>query len=225
MCRTCKAVNEGRHPGPKPDHAPKDRVKRPNRAQRQAELIPIEQAEIPDVDPADPSSFTIKHPPGVGRVYPEWSGEREDKQIVLAAQVLQLHIVGYSLRDIAGRLGITEKTASAYRQEALRRVLMPQAEEWRNTWLMRLEAAARVAMSDTANPDPDIHHKGIAALIRLAERMSRLLGLDAPAKLNVEAVTTELSEADRAFAEMLREEAAKEAAENTARGLKAPFEG
>jgi hypothetical protein len=111
------------------------------------------------------------------------TAERERKAVVAA-------LSGASFDDIARDLGYTTR-AGAWKavQRALKRTVQPAADEYRQLELMRLDRLLvglwPIAIGDGDTP-PD--YEAIDRVIRIMQRRAKLLGLDAPVKIDVGAL-------------------------------------
>jgi hypothetical protein len=122
------------------------------------------------------------------------------------AQALELRAAGLSIRQIGRQLGCSATTAHRRVVRGLDRTLREPADRVRALELHRLDqlqAAATATLRarhvvvqagrpvlDPASGDPYVDHgpvlAAIAALLRIAERRARLLGLDAPARVDAQ---------------------------------------
>lgn len=126
-------------------------------------------------------------------------------------KALQLLGEGKTYAEIATELGIGVATAHRRVQVACERLISPQVETYRKMQDVDLDYARDQAMKilRTAD-DPDVRLRAIDRLVRVNERRAKLHGLDAPEK--VDATVHAVTQQDLELAELLREEAAKEAA-------------
>lgn len=111
----------------------------------------------------------------------EKTGAREARR-ERAAKSLELRINGYSYRQIARALSISERTAYLDVQEelaALDALVSKRAERLRDLELARLDKILRSLWDPIKAGDA----KAAMAAIKALERRARLLGLDAPTKV------------------------------------------
>jgi predicted transcriptional regulator len=126
------------------------------------------------------------------------------ERAVKAQRALELRVAGLSLAQIGAELGVTEKSASRYVCDALTKLSeqsLADAEQLRTLELERLDRlqrAAELVLSRNhvhvsggkvivdeghklIDDGPVLH--AIDRLLRIGERRAKLLGIDAPAKL------------------------------------------
>lgn len=131
------------------------------------------------------------------------SVELSDEEI----QCLELRRDGLPLREIAKRTGLSHGTVDNRIKAAIVKLQKPLAEEVRTLELERMDKYIEKLMEQIK--------KGIAVArnvevaIKVGERRSKLLGLDATESLNVN--VTEVTQADIEFQELLAEARAKQA--------------
>jgi hypothetical protein len=119
------------------------------------------------------------------------------------AQVVQLRLAGASFEEIGGQLGVSDTRAHQLWADALQRTVKEPADQQRMLELQRLDQlqaaatavlqathhviqGAKVVADDQGRPYVD-HGPILAAvntLVRVMERRARLLGLDAPARVD-----------------------------------------
>ena len=129
--------------------------------------------------------------------------ERAERQ----AQVFQLRARGVTFSQIASKLGVSPSTAHADMERAIRSLIpVETAEEFRASEVEHLDFLRRRASVLVEHDEPAIALKAIGQAIGIAQRRSKLLGLDAPAELKA-SVTHEMSpsEIDQAIKELLAE--------------------
>lgn len=103
------------------------------------------------------------------------------------AQALDLRRAGASLRDIGRALGVDHTTAKKYLDKAMADLQAAQNEKAEATRAVELDRLERLHMAlwpiaTGKDTEPDTRNKTIDRLIRISERRSKLLGLDAPVK-------------------------------------------
>jgi hypothetical protein len=134
---------------------------------------------------------------------------RADRQAAAAdrrARVLQARLAGATFTDIGRQLGVTAQRAYQLHTDALRRTVQEPADQLRAVEAHRLDQLQAHAVEvlrarhvlvqagrpvlDPASGDPYVDHgpvlAAISVLLRVAERRARLLGLDAPAKVDAQ---------------------------------------
>jgi len=129
--------------------------------------------------------------------------ERQAEAARRRAQVLQARLTGASFEDIGRQLGVSDTRAHQLYVDAMRRTVREPADQLRAAEVQRLDLlqltatrvlraahvviqGGRVVVDRQGRPYPD-HGPvlaAIAALLRIAERRARLLGLDAPARVD-----------------------------------------
>jgi hypothetical protein len=100
------------------------------------------------------------------------------------AQCLDLRRKGKSIRDIAAETGIPRNTVSVRIKAALDEIVTPLADDVRKLELERLDAWQRRLEADLESPRADAT-KIIPVGLKVQERRSRYLGLDAPERTEV----------------------------------------
>lgn len=106
------------------------------------------------------------------------------------SDAIRLRIDGLSYEAIAGQLGYTDRSAAFKAVEAGRRELLAEpAAELVTLETDRLDVmlvnAWQVLNDAKAAGDGDLRLRALDRLVRISERRSRLLGLDAPARTDV----------------------------------------
>lgn len=131
------------------------------------------------------------------------TGRRHDQaQYEEACQrALGLRHTGYTYRQIAAAEGVSVKCAHSRVTAAIRAGGKREADTERQLDLDRLDAYlvmahARVAAGDT---------KALELVMRIMDRRARLLGLDVPAQVKVDATVTVQDGTDAELAEMVAE--------------------
>lgn len=149
------------------------------------------------------------------------------------AEACELRARGASYQQIADRLGYGDRSL-AYRavQRALTAVVVEDVEMLRTLECERLDEMTRHAWAVMADEHVLVDHghvvhgpdgkplidwrptlRAVDTLLKVSERRSRLLGLDAPARTRVQVVSE--SDVDAAIAELSAEIAARAAGEGT----------
>lgn len=117
-------------------------------------------------------------------------GKSDPKVADKEAEVLKLRRGGLTFDMIAERVGYAN-ASGAYKawKNGMKRVVHDDVETIRKTELDRLDIAQAAIwgdLTDTQNIDASTRAKLILALVRIAERRARLLGLDMPVKSQIE---------------------------------------
>jgi hypothetical protein len=128
----------------------------------------------------------------------------------LRAQAYDLKLKGWSLRRIGVAIGVSHVTVKNYIDEEvesrtiplLNQVVQMEIDRY-DTYLARLEAAMDDDKADVA--------KLVASAVRVSEARRKLLGYDAPQR--VEATVHQVSETDVELAEIVREATVRAALE------------
>jgi len=118
-------------------------------------------------------------------------------------QVLEMRAAGHGFQVIADNVGYAS-AGSAYNAyaRALERTLREPAEQVRELALERLDAMFRSVWDKASTGDI----KAIEAVLKLEERRAKLLGIDAPIKVQAEITDGgELDESVRRFAYLIAE--------------------
>jgi hypothetical protein len=126
---------------------------------------------------------------------------------------------GFDYETIGEKLDVSGATVARYIQTYREEMVRPDASQHFDEFFadlrnLRVRLQVGVLMGDP---------QSVRAALAVNESARRMLGLDAPVKADV--TVTELSEADRELAELVRERKAKNASERAAQGLKDPFGG
>lgn len=121
------------------------------------------------------------------------------------AKVIELRRAGLTWTTIAQQTGYSGPSGAykAY-QRAAERLIRPNLEEHRDMELDRLDRLQAAVWTRAAGGDV----KAIDSVLRIIDRRARLLGLDAPQKIQAEVVTydgSELEEQTRRFVALIRE--------------------
>lgn len=155
-------------------------------------------------------------------------------QAKLDAEALDLLAEGMTIRQAAAVQGVTPSTIHARYRRALALVPVQSAEEYRRIWLDRLELQYRAALRVQTTPhltvsngnliidprtgDPLLDDAPVlqatVAIVRIAERVARITGFDAPTKSAVTITTEDVVDAEirRLEAELADRSTAGEAA-------------
>jgi transposase len=133
-------------------------------------------------------------------------------------QCLDLRLTGLSYQQIADRMDISTATAHRRVTDAIEATIFPAADQVRKQELMRLDQLYLRLLQQSAR-EGDIA-KVAPHLLRVQERRSKLLGLDAPERAQIQ--VTETTQADLAIQDLLSEARAK--AELEAAALAVPVD-
>lgn len=98
-----------------------------------------------------------------------------------AIKALNLRRQGWSFRDIAQELGVTPPAVHEAVTRMLRNMTHEEADSYRKIELERMETMLKAIWGRVTEGEL----QAIDRAIRISERISRLLGLDAPVKLDV----------------------------------------
>lgn len=112
-----------------------------------------------------------------------------------ARQALELRKRGKTIRQIAAELRISRSVAHRYVKEALdelARETLEDAAEVRRLELERLDLALTTAMAVMldSGADEDVLLRAVDRVVKVSQRRSELLGLDAPQKVDQTTTTT-----------------------------------
>ena len=115
--------------------------------------------------------------------------ERIDKE----REIVELRTEGYVWREIAQQVGMS--TAGVYKayNRAMTRVIAPSIEEHRELELDRLDILQRTYWQPAVNGNL----RAADYVLRVIDKRAKLLGLDAPLKVQAEVVTYDGSDLDR----------------------------
>lgn len=119
-------------------------------------------------------------------------------------QALALRIQGLGYRQIGEALGVSRHTAYTDVSEALADIPKANAEELRRLELARLEEAQRVLDEIIRDPNSSRAEvrKTVETMVRVSERRSNLLGLNAPTR-SMSWIHQEIDLPDRSTSEAL----------------------
>lgn len=114
--------------------------------------------------------------------------ERIDKE----REIVELRTEGYVWREIAQQVGMS--TAGVYKayNRAMTRVIAPSIEEHRELELDRLDILQRTYWQPAVNGNL----RAADYVLRVIDKRAKLLGLDAPLKVQAEVVTYDGSDLD-----------------------------
>lgn len=136
------------------------------------------------------------------------------------AKAVQLRMAGATAEEIAVSLQYGGRTDKSRRDavhmdlkrafEAANRNRDESVEQYRALELDRLDRLQRGSWQAAVGGDP----KAVASVLAILDRRCKLLGLDAPVK--VDTTVTETTQVDVEFAELVREAQARSAAEEAA---------
>jgi hypothetical protein len=114
--------------------------------------------------------------------------ERIDKE----REIIELRTEGYVWREIAQQVGMS--TAGVYKayNRAMTRVIAPSIEEHRELELDRLDILQRTYWQPAVNGNL----RAADYVLRVIDKRAKLLGLDAPLKVQAEVVTYDGSDLD-----------------------------
>lgn len=110
-------------------------------------------------------------------------------------EAARLKAKGLSAEAIAEELGIGRSTAYRRIQGGLAALPVRSLQEYRAQQELRLEHAIRVAasiMMDEQEHGPELRLKALDRLLKVEERLAKLLGLDEPRGITEELVRAEL---------------------------------
>lgn len=112
------------------------------------------------------------------------SAERAEQQV----KAYELQLRGWSLRDIGAELGVSHTTVSRLIKRECDSRVLPLADEYRKRSIDRLTIATKAVMSDMA--DGHAIARNAEVLGKLEERLSKMLGADAPAEQTITTAVT-----------------------------------
>jgi AcrR family transcriptional regulator len=125
----------------------------------------------------------------------------------LSRRCYDLRLQGFTVRQVAEKLGCSPATVSRHCRAEAEAVVKPLAAEFRQYQDEQLDAMYQAMLPKAAAGSP--RHAEMA--IRILERRAKLLGLDAP--VQVQQDVTVQNETDRKLAELTRELLAQESPE------------
>ncbi|WP_182349342.1 hypothetical protein [Tomitella gaofuii] len=113
---------------------------------------------------------------------------RREHQAQRAKQALQLRLEGHTFRGIAEQLGVSPATIVADVDKALSDIPKREAEQLRGEEILRLDRLQRGVWQEAINGD--IHASQQA--LRIIDRRAKMLGLDAPQRVELGAQDADL---------------------------------
>jgi transcriptional regulator with XRE-family HTH domain len=124
------------------------------------------------------------------------SGQNKDReeQAALRAQAFDMRLAGHTQQAIAERLGRDRSTISRWLQVEINNLIIPRVEELRRVETERMDSYLRALEEGIVKGDV----KAINAALRVSERRARLLGLDAPVKIESTVITLEMIDREMA---------------------------
>jgi hypothetical protein len=133
---------------------------------------------------------------------PNHNAVPEPEQLDRELRVLELRRAGLTWQRIAEEVGYADHTGaySAYKR-ALKRTLQQPADELRQQELDRIDRLQLAIWQKAMQGDM----KAIATIVRLMERRAKLLGLDAPVRIEQEVTTWTGESVDDAIKRLTRE--------------------
>ena len=122
------------------------------------------------------------------------AGRKTARKVIEAAKVLELYAAGKGYRDVVEMYGqprdpkTKKKWGAAQLLDWAVREVMPESliKQARNIELQRLQDMHRAVWMDAITGD----REAITTVLKLMERRSKLLGLDSPAKMDVDSKLT-----------------------------------
>lgn len=107
------------------------------------------------------------------------------------AKVLDMKRAGFSLREMERAIGLDHTTCKRYLDEAMADLQAAQNEKAEAARAVELDRLDKLHMSIWANAtgkdvSPDVRNAAIDRLVRIADRRAKLLGLDAPTKMDMQ---------------------------------------
>ena len=140
-----------------------------------------------------------------GRKRSRAEAEREENEC------LRLKLLGWRDLDIAESMSISPATVQRRLRTGLARTKPLRVAEYREQVKQQLEVLERVAMSKVVDVETqNVNLEAATLVLRILERKSRLLGVDAPVKAEVE--VTQVTEQERELRDLLAAAAAQQAA-------------
>lgn len=126
------------------------------------------------------------------------------KQLEMAErrkEALQLRLAGASYQAIADHLGVSKYTAYHDVQNEIADIPKEAAAELRREELMRLDTLQRAVWKEALQGDTD----AVRTALQVVDRRIRMMGLDAPAAVNVGSGNTDIDDAVQKFIKATQE--------------------
>lgn len=125
--------------------------------------------------------------------------ENDPEIIDKERKVLELRRAGYTLDDIARTVGYASPSGAFYAlRRALKRTLQQPADELREMEADRLDRLQAAAWAKALQGDV----RAIDTVLRIMDRRAKLMGLDAPGKMQVETTTYDAGTIDAEVAKL-----------------------
>lgn len=124
-----------------------------------------------------------------GRAIAKASGQNLQKNAERARQMYEMRLAGMTMAVIATKFRLTTARVSQILTEYTKQELQPYAEEYAQIQKDRLEMLWEKAVSSKKFRDGD--PQAIQAAVRVQERFSKLMGLDAPTKVDATVLQVE----------------------------------
>jgi hypothetical protein len=128
------------------------------------------------------------------------ASENNDPEVVeKERRVLELRRAGYTFDDIAKTVGYASPSGAFYAlSRALKRTLQQPANELREMETDRLDRLQAAVWPKALAGD----NKAVDTILKIMDRRARLLGLDAPSKMQVETTTYDPGSIDAEVAKL-----------------------
>ena len=111
----------------------------------------------------------------------------DPEQLERELKVLNLRLAGATWAEIAQAMGYAGPSSAYYTyQKAAERMIRPKLEEYRDLELDRLDRLQRGLWAKAVGGDP----RAVDSVLRIIDKRAKLLGLDAPQNINLQAEVT-----------------------------------
>ena len=142
-----------------------------------------------------------------------WPGQQRGNETIRVDKHLQaydLRLKGWTIRNIAKELECSVGSVHGWLQNAMNERIAEAGEDLRKLELDRLDSYLQKVECALDQPDADLP-KLLGTALRVGERRAKLLGLDAPER--IDASVTQIGKDDVELMELLNEAKARQARE------------
>lgn len=129
--------------------------------------------------------------------------DNDEQKQAKRIRAYELRLQGKTWRDIGSVLGVGHETARRWVKDHLDATELPLVDEVRKTEVDRLLRMLDALEDDARAADP----KAVSLVIKISERLCKMLGADAPQQIHVE--KTETTQMDLEIQELIRSQNAR----------------
>jgi hypothetical protein len=129
--------------------------------------------------------------------------DNDEQKQAKRIRAYELRLQGKTWRDIGSVLGVGHETARRWVKDHLDATELPLVDEVRKTEVDRLLRMLDALENDATSGDP----KAVSLVIKISERLCKMLGADAPQQIHVEKIET--TQMDLEIQELIRSQSAR----------------